>query len=116
MKRFYTILVIIIIICLSLIIASRRERVYLQAESDDGKYIATIIWKKQMVLLEGVDAWLVVKEKKNDFEILRRWLMNDDVVSGIKNEITDLYWINYDVYLTIDRQRSDAPEKYQIEI
>jgi hypothetical protein len=92
------------------------EHVYLMAVSPDGRYIAQIVWKRVFPYIQGVDAFLLVKDKyKNRTKLRKTLLVNRDDFGDIENEFTGIIWRGNDIFLNHNPQHYKGPTVFRID-
>ncbi len=92
-----------------------REQVYLSSGSDDNRYIAQVVWKRVFPFIQGVDAFLVVKEAKTGRMVLRKELLvNRDCLADVEAEFPGLMWQGSTVNLQHDPNHYKGPVSFQV--
>ncbi len=94
-KKIYSkISIIIILIAISsLYFYVTRYHIYLTVKSPNGGRTAEITWKRVFPYIQGVDAFLFIKDsEKNNVLFTHILLKNRDAYADIEDEFTGLSW------------------------
>ena len=87
-----------------------RYHVYLAARNSENTTIAEIVWKRVFPYIQGVDAFLIVKDRdNNNIKLKRRLLKNRDHFADIESEFRGLSWDGKKVILTVERNHYKGP-------
>jgi hypothetical protein len=93
-----------------------KENFYLSAMSLDKRYVAQIVWNRTFPYVQGVDAYLVVKDvKENRIRFKRLLLRNRDEFADIETEFKGISWRDKEVVLHHEPNHYRGPVTFVVE-
>ena len=92
-----------------------NTNLYLERISPDNKYIARIEWNRIFPYIQGVDAFLIVREIGSDSVILNKeLLLSRDNFAQVEYEIQDMYWESDTLFLKLNRNHYKGPDHFKV--